>query len=142
MLRLAGAENVVTAFAGFRPLTAEAVAGAAPDVIVIPERGLESLGGIEGLLTSGGQTPEALLRGLFQGVTGSGSQRDFRNVSLNLGGTTEAPRISNLKIEQPLEPKGEAPAQGKDVQAAPEKTGPTDPGQAIQQEILKQIFGN
>ena len=100
------------------------------------------LGGIEGLLTSGGQTPEALLRGLFQGVTGSGSQRDFRNVSLNLGGTTEAPRISNLKIEQPLEPKGEAPAQGKDVQAAPEKTGPTDPGQAIQQEILKQIFGN
>ena len=58
-LRLAGAENAVTAFEGFRPLTAEAVAGAAPDVIVLPERGLQSLGGIDGLLNQPGlrQTP-------------------------------------------------------------------------------------
>ena len=63
-LRLAGAENVVTAFPGFRPLTAEAVAGAAPDVIVIPERGLESLGGVEGLLAQPGlaQTPAGQTR--------------------------------------------------------------------------------
>lgn len=59
VLTLAGAENVVTSFEGFRPLTAEAVAGAAPDVIVVPERGLESLGGIDGLLRQPGlaQTP-------------------------------------------------------------------------------------
>ena len=59
VLRLAGAENAVTAFEDFRPLTAEAVAEAAPDVIVIPELGLESLGGIDGLLRQPGlaQTP-------------------------------------------------------------------------------------
>ncbi len=101
------------------------------------------LGGIEGLLTSGGQTPEALLKGLFQGVTGSASQRDFRNVTLDVGGTTEAPKVSNIRIEQPLEPKREeAPAQGKDVQAAPEKVQPTDPGQILQQQILQKILGN
>ncbi|MGB3544792.1 heme/hemin ABC transporter substrate-binding protein, partial [Rubrivirga sp.] len=59
VLRMAGAENVVTAFQDFRPLTAEAVADASPDVIVIPERGLESMGGIDGLLRQPGlaQTP-------------------------------------------------------------------------------------
>lgn len=58
-LELAGAENAVTAFEGFRPLTAEAVANAAPDVIILPTRGLESLGGIDGLLRQPGlaQTP-------------------------------------------------------------------------------------
>lgn len=59
VLRLAGAENAVTAFEGLRPLTAEAVAGAAPDAIVIPARSLESLGGVDGLLRQPGlaQTP-------------------------------------------------------------------------------------
>lgn len=58
-MTLAGAANAVTAFEGFRPLTAEAVAGAAPDVILLPQRGLESLGGIDGLLDQPGlrQTP-------------------------------------------------------------------------------------
>jgi len=49
MLRLAGARNAVTAFSGFRPLTAEAVVTAAPDVLVLPARGLESVGGLAGL---------------------------------------------------------------------------------------------
>jgi len=59
VLRLAGAENAMTGFEGFRPLTAESVAAAAPDVIVVPENGLESLGGIDGLLRQPGlaQTP-------------------------------------------------------------------------------------
>ena len=59
VMRLAGAENAVTAFEGFRPLTAEAVVEAAPDIIIIPERGLESLGGPEGVFGQPGraQTP-------------------------------------------------------------------------------------
>ena len=54
ILRLAGGENVVTGYADYRPLTAEAVVAAAPDVIVVPERGLESVGGVEGLLRQPG----------------------------------------------------------------------------------------
>jgi iron complex transport system substrate-binding protein len=64
VLRLAGAENAVTAYEGYRPLTAEAVAAAAPDVIVVPAKSLESLGGIDGLLRQPGlaQTPAGQAR--------------------------------------------------------------------------------
>ncbi len=59
MMTLAGLQNAITEFEGFRPLTAEAVVTAAPEVIVMPARGLESLGGWEGLLKQPGlaQTP-------------------------------------------------------------------------------------
>lgn len=50
MLALAGADNAVTAFTGAKPLTAEALVAAAPDVVLVPARGLESLGGEAGLL--------------------------------------------------------------------------------------------
>jgi len=50
MLELAGADNVVTAFEGFRPLTAESMVAAAPDVIVVPAHGLASIGGVEGVV--------------------------------------------------------------------------------------------
>lgn len=50
MVRLAGGEPAVTDFEGTKPLTPEALAAVAPDVIVVPSRGLESLGGTEGLL--------------------------------------------------------------------------------------------
>ena len=50
LLRLAGAENAVDAFTDFRPLTAEAVIAARPEFIVVPDRGLESLGGTASLL--------------------------------------------------------------------------------------------
>lgn len=64
MLDLSGAENVVTQFDGFRPLTAEAVVSAAPDVIVVPSHGLASLGGIDGVLELPGiaLTPAARTR--------------------------------------------------------------------------------
>ncbi|KFI31648.1 hemin ABC transporter substrate-binding protein [Haematobacter massiliensis] len=39
MLALAGAENAVTEFSGYKPLTDEAVIAAAPDVIVMMDRG-------------------------------------------------------------------------------------------------------
>lgn len=59
MIELAGAENAITGFAGFKPLTDEAVVDAAPDVILMLERGLESLGGVDGVLgqASLGLTP-------------------------------------------------------------------------------------
>jgi iron complex transport system substrate-binding protein len=50
-LELAGAENAVTGFDGFRPITAEAVVQADPDVVVVTERGLASLGGVAGLFS-------------------------------------------------------------------------------------------
>lgn len=47
---LAGGENVMKSFTGFKPLTAEAIAGANPDIILTPARSSESLGGNPGLL--------------------------------------------------------------------------------------------
>ena len=54
MLALAGAHNAVQEFDGYKPLTAEAVVAAAPEVILIPSGGLASLGGIEALLQQPG----------------------------------------------------------------------------------------
>jgi iron complex transport system substrate-binding protein len=50
MLELAGARNAVASFSGYKPISAEALVAAAPDVIVIPSRGLASIGGESGLL--------------------------------------------------------------------------------------------
>jgi iron complex transport system substrate-binding protein len=50
MIRLAGAENAVTQYGGYKPMSAEAIVAAAPDVVVMTARGLESVGGIDGLL--------------------------------------------------------------------------------------------
>ncbi|MEM6645734.1 MAG: ABC transporter substrate-binding protein [Bacteroidota bacterium] len=50
MIRLAGGENAVQDFSGFRPLTPEAVVQVAPDVILMMEKGLESIGGVDGLM--------------------------------------------------------------------------------------------
>ncbi|PJF41831.1 MAG: hypothetical protein CUN55_11295 [Phototrophicales bacterium] len=54
MIELAGGENVVSEYEGYQPITAEAVVAANPEVILIMTRGLESLGGIEGLLEQPG----------------------------------------------------------------------------------------
>jgi iron complex transport system substrate-binding protein len=45
MIRLAGAENAVKGFDGYRPLTPEGLAEAAPDAFVITREGYESMGG-------------------------------------------------------------------------------------------------
>ena len=46
------------------PMSAEAILAAAPDVLLVPEAGLESVGGVDGLLEIGGlgQTPAGLKR--------------------------------------------------------------------------------
>lgn len=50
MLRAAGAANVVRGFTGYRPLSAEAAAGLAPEAIVMMEHALAEGGGVEAVL--------------------------------------------------------------------------------------------
>lgn len=59
VLRLAAADNAGGTLAGMKPWSAEAVVDAAPDVVVLPSRGLDSLGGATGLLAQPGlaETP-------------------------------------------------------------------------------------
>jgi iron complex transport system substrate-binding protein len=59
LLALAHAKNAAQGFEGNRPISAEAVVAWAPDVIVVPARGLDSLGGAKGVLEQPGlgETP-------------------------------------------------------------------------------------
>jgi iron complex transport system substrate-binding protein len=50
MVELAGGKNAVRDVTGFKPLSAEVLIASAPDVIVVPARGLATLGGESGLL--------------------------------------------------------------------------------------------
>lgn len=50
MIELAGGVNAITEFEDFKPLTAEALVAANPDVILLFDSGLSSLGGVDGLL--------------------------------------------------------------------------------------------
>jgi iron complex transport system substrate-binding protein len=50
MIELAGGENAVNDFEDFKPLTSESLLNANPDVILMFDSGLESLGGMDGLL--------------------------------------------------------------------------------------------
>lgn len=50
MLEYAGARNAAKGFEGFKPITAEAVIAAQPDVLLFTDQGLASIGGIEGAL--------------------------------------------------------------------------------------------
>jgi len=49
-ITLAGAQNAVTDFKDFKPLTAESLVAANPDVILLFSSGLQSVGGVDGLL--------------------------------------------------------------------------------------------
>ncbi|WP_426747889.1 ABC transporter substrate-binding protein [Myxococcus faecalis] len=49
LIRLAGGVNAVTEYSGHRPLTAEGVILAAPDIILVPEGTLTAIGGEAGL---------------------------------------------------------------------------------------------
>ncbi|WP_299254271.1 ABC transporter substrate-binding protein [uncultured Cytophaga sp.] len=50
VIELSGGQNAVTSFADFKPLTSEALIAANPDVILLFDSGLESIGGVDGLL--------------------------------------------------------------------------------------------
>lgn len=49
MLRLAGAQNVITGYKNFKPLNAEAALAADPDAILLPDHSFHALGGQEGI---------------------------------------------------------------------------------------------
>lgn len=49
IIQLAGGQNAVTEYKGYRPMTAESVAQAQPDVVLITASGLQSIGGAEAL---------------------------------------------------------------------------------------------
>jgi type II secretory pathway component PulC len=69
--------------------------------------------------------------------------QDFRDVRFKLQGTTEKPRIKDLKIEQKItQTQQEAPAQGKDIQAAPQEQEPSSPQEILQKKVLEKIFGD
>ncbi|MEO1172328.1 MAG: hemin ABC transporter substrate-binding protein [Myxococcota bacterium] len=50
----AGGTNAVQGYEGYKPLTAEAVVRSKADVILVTTRGLESLGGVDGLMKAPG----------------------------------------------------------------------------------------
>jgi iron complex transport system substrate-binding protein len=50
IIKLSGAENVVTSYEGYKPLTPEAVITNKPDIILITEQGLQQAGGKNSLL--------------------------------------------------------------------------------------------
>lgn len=50
MIKLAGGENAVKDFENYKPLTPESLVAIQPDIILLPTRGLQSLGGIEAVL--------------------------------------------------------------------------------------------
>ena len=49
IIKLAGAKNAISEFEGYKPLTSEAVISSAPDVILLMDSGLQSLGGTNAL---------------------------------------------------------------------------------------------
>jgi iron complex transport system substrate-binding protein len=59
MIKMAGGVNAVTEFSEYKPLTSEAMVAAAPDVILLPTRGLQTVGGIDAILNLPGvaETP-------------------------------------------------------------------------------------
>jgi len=61
MIQLAGGRNAIVEFDGFKPLTAEGAVAAAPDVVLMLSRGIESLGGADAVWAQPGlaQTPAA-----------------------------------------------------------------------------------
>ena len=66
MIRLAGGVNALAGFKGYKPLTAEAVIAAAPDVVLITTEGLQAAGGAEAVWAKPGValTPAAKQRRL------------------------------------------------------------------------------
>ncbi len=101
------------------------------------------LGGLQGLFSAAGQSPEAMLEGVLGGLTGGLAEKDFRDVSFRLAGTTEKPQFKDLKIQQKIQPaQQEIPTAGSEIQAAPEQKGPSSPEEVLQKKVLEKLFGD
>ncbi len=100
MIRLAGGENPMKDFAGFRPMTDEAVVAAAPEIILLTEKSFERAGGIDGVLQ-------------FPGVSATPAGRDRRIIAVSdmyfqgFGpGVGKAVRELAIKFHPELKPQG------------------------------------
>lgn len=51
IIKLAGGENAIDAFKGYKPLSPESIIAAAPDAILVTHRSMKFLGGVDGVLT-------------------------------------------------------------------------------------------
>lgn len=87
VIDLAGGQNAITEFAEYKPLTAEALVKANPDVILLFPDGLESIGGAEGLLK---------VQGISQ--TTAGKQKKFVTMEGELL-TSFGPRLGQAVTE-------------------------------------------
>lgn len=67
LIGLMGGVNAIQGMEGFKPLTAEAVAAAKPDIILMTRSGAESLGGVDGVFSLPGLklTPAAAKKNLL-----------------------------------------------------------------------------
>lgn len=67
LISLLGGKNVVQGYEGYRPLTAEAAVTAAPDVILVPQHGVDMIGGMDMLMKQPGLslTPAAKNNSVF-----------------------------------------------------------------------------
>ncbi len=74
------------------------------------------------------------LKGVLGGLQGGMEKADFRDISFTLGGTTEKPGFSNLKIAQ-------APGGDKPLQPAPigQPVAPKEEPKKLEQVLLEQI---
>jgi iron complex transport system substrate-binding protein len=50
IIKMSGGTNAITEFSDYKPLTSEALVAAQPDVILLPTRGLNTIGGIDAVL--------------------------------------------------------------------------------------------
>jgi len=67
IVRLAGGVNAITSYEGYRPITAEGALAQAPDVLMVTDQTLESLGGVDNLLAAASLalTPAGKARRVF-----------------------------------------------------------------------------
>lgn len=64
MLTLSGAQNAMDGFTGFKPMTPEAVVASGAEALILPQKGAESIGGVQSILRLPGvaQTPAGKAR--------------------------------------------------------------------------------
>ncbi len=96
MLGLAGIDNAVTGYDGYKPLTPEAALNADPDWVVFTTRGLESSGGVDGLSQVPGLAQlDAVNAGRVASVD------DFRLLAFGLGTCDGAARLRSAVRSEP-----------------------------------------
>jgi len=88
-------------------------------------------GGAVGGLTA--RSLEDALRGIIGGVQTGMEKADFRDISFTLGGTTEKPGFSNLKVAAGAQQPATTPAPGQPTPAAPQEP------KKLEQIIIEQI---